>query len=59
MGKLDNLVSDICKTLNVQDEDLKDKINSLVSDNKKLKKENSLLQQKFLHLKIVIIFYID
>ena len=51
--KRDNLVSDICKTLNVQDEDLKDKINSLVSDNKKLKKENSLLQQKFLHLKIL------
>ena len=45
--KRDNLVSDICQTLNVQDEDLKDKINSLVSDNKKLKKENSLFQQKF------------
>ena len=51
--KRDNLVSDICQTLNVQDEDLKDKINSLLSDNKKLKKENSLLQQKVLHLKIL------
>ena len=51
--KRDNLVSDICQTLNVQDEDLKDKINSLVSDNKKLKKENSLLQQKVFHLKIL------
>ena len=37
----------------VQDEDLKDKINLLLSDNKKLKKENSLLQQKVSYLKIL------
>ena len=53
LTKRDNLVSDICQVLNVNDEDLKDKISFLLSDNKKLKKENSLLQQKVSHLNIL------
>ena len=53
LTKRDNLVSDICQVLNVHDEDLKEKISLLLSDNKKLKKENSALQKKVSHLNIL------
>ena len=53
LTKRDNLVSDICQVLNVHDEDLKEKISLLLSDNKKLKKENSTLQKKVSHLNIL------
>ena len=43
LKKRDNLVSDICQVLNVQDEALKNKINTILEENKKLKKQNSNL----------------
>ena len=51
--KRDNLVSDICQTLNVQDEELKDKLNSILEDNKNLKKQNSNLLKEINYFKIL------
>ena len=53
LTKRDNLVTDICKSLNVQDEELKNKIDSILDDNKKLKKENSVLSKEVNYLKII------
>ena len=53
LKKRDNLVSDICQVLNVQDEALKNKINTILEDNKKLKKQNSNLLKEIHHFKIL------
>ena len=53
LKKRDNLVSDICQVLNVQDEALKNKINTILEDNKKLKKQNSNLLKEIYHFKIL------
>ena len=53
LKKRDNLVSDICQVLNVQDEVLKNKINTILEDNKKLKKQNSNLLKEIHHFKIL------
>ena len=53
LTKRDNIVTDICQSLNVQDEELRNKIDAILNDNKKLKKENSLLQQKVSHFNIL------
>ena len=39
LTKRDELVTDICQILNVQDAELPEKINTILSDNKKLKKK--------------------
>ena len=49
----DNIVSDLCQSLNVQDNQLKDKIKSIVEDNKKLKKDNSNLIKKIVAFELV------
>ena len=53
LKKRDNLVSDICQVLNVQDEALKNKINTILEDNKKLKKQNSNLLKEIHHFEIL------
>ena len=53
LKKRDNLVSDICQVLNVQDEVLKNKINTILEENKKLKKQNSNLLKEIHHFKIL------
>jgi alanyl-tRNA synthetase len=53
LTKRDNIVTDICQSLNVQDEELKNKIDSILNDNKKLKKENSILSKEVNYLKII------
>tara|TARA_B100001059_G_scaffold86297_1_gene84466 strand:+ start:28864 stop:31491 length:2628 start_codon:yes stop_codon:yes gene_type:complete len=53
LTKRDELVTDICQILNVQDAELPEKINTILSDNKKLKKENLNLLKKFNYLKIL------
>ena len=53
LTKRDELMTDICQTLNIQDEELKDKINTLLEDNKKLKKENLVLLKDLNYLKIL------
>ena len=53
LKRRDNLVSDICQTLNVQDEELKDKLNSILEDNKNLKKQNSNLLKEINYFKIL------
>ena len=52
LKKRDNLISDICQTLNVQDDELKNKLNIILEDNKKLKKQNSNLIKEINYLKI-------
>ena len=53
LTKRDNLVTDVCQILNVHDEELKNKVNVLLDDNKKLKKENLNLLKNFNKLKIL------
>jgi len=53
LTKRDNLVSDLCQSLNVQDDQLEDKIKSIVEDNKKLKKDNSNLIKKIATFEII------
>ncbi len=53
LKKRDALVSKICQVLNVQDEDLKDKIDGMLSDNKMLKKQNAALLKEINYLKIL------
>ena len=53
LKKRDALVSKICHVLNVQDEDLKDKIDGMLSDNKMLKKQNTNLLKEINYLKIL------
>ncbi len=53
LKKRDNLVSDICQTLNVHDDELKNKLNIILEDNKKLKKQNSNLIKEINYFKII------
>ena len=53
LTKRDDLVTDICHVLNVQDDELKSKISALLEDNKKLKKYNSSLLKDLNYLKII------
>ena len=53
LTKRDNLVTDVCQILNVHDEELKNKVNVLLNDNKKLKKENLSLLKNLNKLKIL------
>ena len=53
LKKRDALVSEICQTLNVQDEELKNKVSAILDDNKKLKKQNSDLLKEIHYFKIL------
>ena len=53
LKKRDVLVSEICQTLNVQDEELKNKVSAILDDNKKLKKQNSDLLKEIHYFKIL------
>jgi len=53
LTKRDNVITDICQTLNVHDDDLKNKINNILEDNKKLKKQNDLLLKEITNFKIL------
>ena len=53
LTKRDNLVTDICQKLNVDDEELQNKVSAILDDNKKLKKENLNLLKNFNKLKIL------
>ena len=53
LTKRDNLVTDICQKLNVDDEELQNKVSAILDDNKKLKKENLSLLKNFNKLKIL------
>ena len=53
LTKRDNVITDICQTLNVHDDDLKNKINNIIEDNKKLKKQNDLLLKEITNFKIL------
>ena len=53
LKKRDALVSEICQTLNVQDEELKNKVSVILDDNKKLKKQNSDLLKEIHYFKIL------
>ena len=53
LTKRDNVVTDICQTLNVQDDGLKNKINNILEDNKNLKKQNDLLLKEITNFKIL------
>ena len=53
LKKRDNLVSDICQTLNVHDDELKNKLDIILEDNKKLKKQNSNLIKEINYFKII------
>ena len=46
-------MSEICQTLNVQDEELKNKVSAILDDNKKLKKQNSDLLKEIHYFKIL------
>ena len=53
LKKRDNLVSDICQALNVHDDELKNKLDTILEDNKKLKKQNSNLIKEINYFKII------
>ena len=53
LTKRDDLITDICQTLNVQDDDLKNKISNILEDNKNLKKQNDLLLKEITNYKIL------
>ena len=53
LTKRDNVLTDICQTLNVQDDDLKNKINNILEDSKNLKKQNDLLLKEITNFKIL------
>ena len=53
LKKRDSLVSEICQTLNVQDEELYSKVSAILDDNKKLKKQNSDLLKEIHYFKIL------
>ena len=53
LKKRDALVSEICQTLNVQDEELNNKVSAIIDDNKKLKKQNSDLLKEIHYFKIL------
>ena len=53
LSKRDDLVSEICQLLNTQDNNLLSKIDTALSDNKKLKKENLVLLKEINNLKIL------
>tara|TARA_Y200000002_G_scaffold185582_1_gene153255 strand:+ start:1122 stop:3749 length:2628 start_codon:yes stop_codon:yes gene_type:complete len=53
LKKRDNLVSDICQILNVHDDELKNKLDIILEDNKKLKKQNSNLIKEINYFRII------
>ena len=53
LKKRDSLVTDICQKLNVGDEELENKVNAILDDNKKLKKENLSLLKSYNRYRIL------
>ena len=53
LTKRDSLVTDICQKLNVGDEELENKVNAILDDNKKLKKENLSLLKSYNRYRIL------